>query len=363
MRFENSTYPTTKAHLREGLNMQGADVILRSSDLISFRVHKSTLAISSPFFNDMFSLPQPLDGEIVDVLPVVHVSEDSELLHSLLTVLYPIPSVIPKSYEKILALLCVAEKYDMSTALSTFRSEIGRHLPTTEASFHAYAVASSKQLPEMEAAARLTLDHPMSFEVLGDALPFFDGSALHDLVRFRKRCRDKLLSLLESFIDGSDILSAIWFDCISTPPAPESDEVVVAGWLRDLISQRIERLKETYTNPLPRHSSLHEEFVTALLIHISETRCPSCVAAHITNGEVFRDQLYVRVSMARDEVCILPLSWDCGFYIMCRNPFNLTQEHQPHLQIQEMPMPNSRRHAALIILTYDSDVKPESASR
>ena len=85
--------------------MQGADVILRSCDLVSFRVHKSTLAISSPFFNDLFSLPQPLDGEVVDGLPVVQVPEDSELLHSLITVLYPIPSVIPDSYEKNLALL------------------------------------------------------------------------------------------------------------------------------------------------------------------------------------------------------------------------------------------------------------------
>jgi hypothetical protein len=77
--------------------MQGADVILQSSDLVSFRVHKSILAISSPFFNDLFSLPQPQHDTAVDGLPIVHMSEDAELLHSLLTLLYPIPSVIPDS--------------------------------------------------------------------------------------------------------------------------------------------------------------------------------------------------------------------------------------------------------------------------
>ncbi|KAF8262050.1 hypothetical protein EI94DRAFT_1604033 [Lactarius quietus] len=76
--------------------MQGADVILCSSDLVSFHVHKSILAISSPFFNDMFSLPQPCGEKVVDGLPIVHVSEDSKLLHSLLMVLYPIPSMIPE---------------------------------------------------------------------------------------------------------------------------------------------------------------------------------------------------------------------------------------------------------------------------
>ena len=319
--------------------MRGADVILRSSDLVSFHVHKSTLAISSPFFDDMFSLPQPLDGEVIDGLPVVYVPEDSELLHSLITVLYPIPSVIPDSYEKTLALLSVSLKYDMSTAISTFRSELGRQLPTTEASFRAYAIASSKQLiPEMEAAARLTLDHFMTFETIGDALPFFDGSALRDLIRFRKRCRDNLLAFFKGFIDGSDIISSIWFDCMSCPSTSESDGEVVklAEWLNVFILERIETLEETYTNPLPKHSSTHEPLVKALLIHISDTHCPSCMEVYITKGEVFRAQLYNRVSMARDEVCILPLFWDCGFYKMRRNPFNLMQGHLPHQEMGRM---------------------------
>ncbi|KAH9058188.1 hypothetical protein EDB87DRAFT_1832636 [Lactarius vividus] len=201
---------TESLPLPEGLNLPGADIILRSSDLVSFYVHKSILAMSSPFFTDLFSLPQPPDGEAIGGLPVVHVSEDAELLHSLFTVLYPIPSVIPDSYEKALALLSASQKYSMTTVLSTIRSEIGRQLPTTEDAFRAYAIACSKQLiPEIETAARLTLDHPMTFEVIADALPFFEGSALSDLVRFRKRCRDNLVSFFEGFVDGSDSLSRI----------------------------------------------------------------------------------------------------------------------------------------------------------
>ncbi|KAH9010302.1 hypothetical protein EDB84DRAFT_1252731, partial [Lactarius hengduanensis] len=187
------------------LNLPGADVILRSSDHVSFHVHKSILAISSPFFTDLFSLPQPPDGEVIEGLPVVQVSENAELLHSFLTVLYHIPSAIPDSYEMTLALLAASQKYNITAVLSIFRSRIGRQLPTTEAAFRAYAIACSKQLiPEIEAAARLTLDHPMTFEVIADALPLFEGSALSDLVRFRKRCRDNLVSFFEGFVDGSD---------------------------------------------------------------------------------------------------------------------------------------------------------------
>jgi hypothetical protein len=57
--------------------------------------------------------------------------------------------------------------------------------------FTAYAIASARQLiPEMENAARLTLNHPMTFESLGEGLRLFEGSALHDLASFRKRTGD-----------------------------------------------------------------------------------------------------------------------------------------------------------------------------
>ncbi|KAH9020954.1 hypothetical protein EDB85DRAFT_2152720 [Lactarius pseudohatsudake] len=306
IRSQSSIFATTEAlPLPEGLNLPGADVILRSSDLISFHVHKSILAISSPFFTDLFSLPQPPDGEVIGGLPVVQVSEDAELLYSLFTVLYPIPSEIPDSYEKALALLSASQKYNMTTVQSTIRSEIGRQLPTTEAAFRAYAIAYSKQLiPEIETTARLTLDHPMTFEVIADALPLFEGSALSDLVRFRKRCRDNFVSFFDGFVDGSDNLSSIWFGCQKTKrplSASQNDKAVLAGWLCDLILQHTKSLKGSYTHPLPNPSSLREDFVVALRAHVSGTSCPSCSRLGATEGVAFYDQLTRRISEVRDE--------------------------------------------------------------
>jgi hypothetical protein len=82
-----------------------ANIIIRSSDLVDFRVHKSVLVMTSPFFKDLLSLPQPSDSETFDGLPVIRSSEDSELLDSLVSILYPVPTVIPSSYEKVLYLL------------------------------------------------------------------------------------------------------------------------------------------------------------------------------------------------------------------------------------------------------------------
>ncbi|KAH9024476.1 hypothetical protein EDB83DRAFT_2177333, partial [Lactarius deliciosus] len=180
------------------LDLPHADVMVQSSDLVNFRVNKDVLSVSSPFFADMFSLPQPSENEVVDGLPVVQLPEDAEILSSLLTVLYPVPSAVPRDYGKALQLLAASQKYDMAGVQDAIRTEIGSWGPIvlmgTEA-FRAFAILSgAKLLPEMETFARHTLDFPMTLEYLSDELPLFEGWALRDLVRYRKRCRDALVS-------------------------------------------------------------------------------------------------------------------------------------------------------------------------
>lgn len=59
------------------MDIPGADVIIRSSDNVDFRVQRAALSLFSPVFADILSIPQPegSNGE----LPVVSVSEDREL--------------------------------------------------------------------------------------------------------------------------------------------------------------------------------------------------------------------------------------------------------------------------------------------
>ena len=171
------------------LDMPDASIILRSSDKANFRVHKSVLVMSSPFFKDLLSLPQPPDAEFVDGLPVVALPEDSGLLNALISLLYPFTPVIPDSYQKVFALLAVCQKYEMESVQSNIRSAIKLGTfpaPVKAEGFSAYAIASDMGLvPEMEDAARLTLDQPMTFESLGEGLRLFKGRALCDLIRFR----------------------------------------------------------------------------------------------------------------------------------------------------------------------------------
>ena len=155
--------------------------------------------MSSPFFEDLLSLPQPPDDELVDGLPVVQLPEDACLLNSLISLLYPIRHpIVPSSYEKVYALLAACQKYDMESIQSNVRDLVKRGTfpaPVQAQAFSAYAIASSMGLgPEIEYAGRLTLGQPLTFDSLGMGLRAFKGQALCELIRYRAANKNKFNS-------------------------------------------------------------------------------------------------------------------------------------------------------------------------
>lgn len=61
------------------------NVVLVASGF-GFRVYQGLLARDSPFFADLFSLPQPNQAEVLDGCPVVHLTDCHEDLRALLEV-------------------------------------------------------------------------------------------------------------------------------------------------------------------------------------------------------------------------------------------------------------------------------------
>ena len=290
--------------LPEPLDVPDASLVIRSSDLVDFRVHKPVLAMASPFFTDLLSLPQAANSESVDGLPVVHLPEDAELLNSLVSMLYPVRPLIPDSYDKVLYLLAACQKYDMVQIQSSIRAEVNREgspAPVGAEILRAYAIAHSKGLiPEMEKAARLTLDYPMTFVYLGEGLRLFEGSALHDLARFRKRYKDNVATCLTSFHQANDSgPSNIWIGCPDVMPREPSGTTptpALPTWLRRLLLQGNNNL---FTDPLTTSSSIREKYLTAIKTHPD---CNFCLWAHATMGPTFCADLESRLTQAQDEV-------------------------------------------------------------
>ncbi|KAF8472310.1 hypothetical protein DFH94DRAFT_655574 [Russula ochroleuca] len=291
----------------EPFDVPNANLIIRSSDFVDFRVHQPVLSMASPVFKDLLSLPQPSDSETVDGLLVVQLSEGSELLNSLVSMLYPIRMVIPNSYDKVLYLLAGCQKYEMTSVQSSIRSEVrrGGEFPTPKGAeaFPAYAIAAGNGLiPEMENAARQTLDHPMTFEVIGEGLRLFEGWALRDLVNFRRLCRTSLIKCLDSFLEiqlpGP---SSIWIGCPEVMSRPSRYPRVLPKWLNELLSRNRNDLKlQKFTQSLDIHSRIREEYLAALQNHAT---CNFCTVVHIRNGSTFCAELENKLAqaLARDK--------------------------------------------------------------
>ena len=286
--------------------------------------------MSSPFFDDMFSLPQPQssDKEVVDGLPVVRLPEDAEVLSGLITMLYPIPSKLPDAYDKALMLLAATQKYEMVGLQSRIRLEIqSKTFPTLTGpeTFRSYAISSSGQLPsEAEKLARLTLEFPMTFEYLCDELPSFKGWALRDLVNYRKRCRDNIVSCFGLFLNLSQPPFNIWIPCTSTTPTtgssgycqycgrtnysysntPTTTTGATAAWLTQLFQKHLDESREAFSKPLFNPQSIRGLYLSALKDHInSMSTCVSCTKVNSLEGEKFCKEVTDRLTVALSEVC------------------------------------------------------------
>ena len=295
--------------------MSNADVILQSSDLINFYVHRSVLTASSPLFRDMFSLPQPTSDESPDGLPLVHLSEDAEVLNSLISMLYPVPPDIPDSNDSILALLSAAQKYDMVTVQSSIRADVRRRgllLPTHVEAFRVYAVACRTRLvPEMESAARLTLKYPLTFESLGEALRSFEGWALHDLANFHLRCKSAFYEHFQSLLKVKS-RSKMWVGCPSVHTSnPGNDKGHLPTWVESLFQDKF--MQEDVTilaQTTPTSQRLGEEYLESLRAHINETNCHFCMKVHALKGDAFCSEIKRGLKLVQNVPYLIETSWE-----------------------------------------------------
>ena len=215
---------------------------------------------------------------------------------------------------KVLYLLAACQKYDMASVQSFVRAEVNRGefpSPTGAEAFAAYAIASSKELiPEMENAARLTLDHPMTFEILGERLRLFEGCALRDLANFRKRCRDNLVACFESFLDLRQPPFNVWPNCDGEPSLnpPFDARGYSPSWLTSLFNKHLKQSREAFSKPLFNPRMIQSEYSSAIELHINWRQCTPCTKVHARKGATFCKNLEDRLTQALSEVCTHLLS-------------------------------------------------------
>jgi hypothetical protein len=185
----------------------------------------------------------------------------------------------------------------MALVESSIRTEVKRgEFPSPKGAeiFPAYAIAHGKGLiPEMESAARQTLEHPMTFEILGEGLQSFEGWALRDLVNFRRRCRDNLITCLDSFLEKF----------------PRDWGYHSQRSLNKFLTQIKNDLKlKIFTRPLNIPSRIRQEYLRAFEDGVC---CNGCAGAFEKEGSIFCAGLETELVQARDKVTYFPYLSKC----------------------------------------------------
>lgn len=205
MSQEASSETATSAEVRDAtspFNGNDADFILRSSDRVDFHVHKLILALASPTFKSMFTLPSPTppttthagssgDDDQRDGLPIAQLSEDAATLDILLRACYPcsVPDILDLgSLQRVLdaAEKCEIEAYrrPASVLLKSF---------VNAAPIQVYSLACRfgfADIVPIAGKAALSVNFNELLNVPPPTLRILDSLYLHRLLRYHRQCGD-----------------------------------------------------------------------------------------------------------------------------------------------------------------------------
>jgi hypothetical protein len=179
-------------------NNPDAEVIIRSSDHVDFRVFKAFLSSVSGVFKDMFAIPQgpgdiiTADEEMRDGLPVIPITEESQVVETLLMFCYPnilTSAPVLKTMEEILPILKVAIKYGIEALETQMRNALFTPPVVAERSMQVFVTAYLHRWEkEMRIAAKYTLVQPSWDCLYVTELESITGGDLHRLQNYRLGC-------------------------------------------------------------------------------------------------------------------------------------------------------------------------------
>ncbi|KAG6886577.1 hypothetical protein C0992_003298 [Termitomyces sp. T32_za158] len=161
-----------------------------------FHVHRCILAAASPFFHDMFSLPQ--NPTVTHKVPVIPMSETKHTLGTLLEFVYPVQDPHIQSLDELVSVLGASAKYDFLGVIATLRKLlVAPHFVEADPT-RVYAIASRFELEEeARIASKYTLNVQILDAPLSEDLKYITAYSYHQLLDLHRRRANAAIALLK----------------------------------------------------------------------------------------------------------------------------------------------------------------------
>ena len=275
------------------LDFPGSDIVLSSCDSHKFHVLKYYIALSSPVLREtrqnVSNTSNIAHAEEPEPLPVIELPESGAIIHSLLTLIFPILPVLPSISEKVIELLAVAQKFQIDSVLSRIRSIVGARKDPPfirpETAFHLDFLAQKQGLhQEALQAARVTLRlPPMVIEDLGDKLEasHVTGACLYELLKYHDSIRTDLKSGVLEFQNSGLPDDVKTLRCRPTSTHYQSWNVIPSFplWLDNYLESVADAPQLSISSHLKMHG--HATFIKAPMLlyhaHVWAYLARSCV--------------------------------------------------------------------------------------
>ncbi|KAJ7441121.1 hypothetical protein FB451DRAFT_1150672 [Mycena latifolia] len=226
-----------------------ADVILRSSDSTDFRLCRAILTRASPFFKDLFCIPQPADAP---EMPVIDVAETAAVLDRALSFWYPGAEPRIETLEQLRQTLdLLLLKYDIQFVVPTGKKYLAEYLEQQPIAvfalachyrWEALARKAAKECLKLRSADLIDNDSTIY-------LGLVSADIYQSLLMFHKHCGT------EAIIAVNDIMSRNdweWQQCRTCSSSTGSG--IRKQWVTNLLAEVEKRLKEqpmgTLSDPL-----------------------------------------------------------------------------------------------------------------
>jgi hypothetical protein len=240
----------------EPFNHPEADIILRSSDIVpvDFKTFKILLSLSSPFFSEIFTLPQPptpssnpaaspYADEYVSFdpltlvhrkIPVIQMTEDKETLALLLGLCFPLSIHTHPCLSSLDQLQSVAEtasKFEMEGIQNHLRAELVSPRFIESQPLRVFAIAYRYAWDEeARKAARFTLRHPLNVPFVNE-LQYISGATFYKLQEYHRICGEVSSSrvlLQPALMEKED--SWAWLSCNRCLGSSSSSDPGIILW-------------------------------------------------------------------------------------------------------------------------------------